>query len=184
MFGKSKLLQQRDTLTQQVNSLERYIAILEKENTQAKAVNIKFTAENDDLKKQLIQYQAISSKVTPEVNGVFKPATSAQGAIKQFKANFTGDFYCFDEIDLDILNVFLHKIALLKSGQYKPNVEAEAACDDFFDFKKRLVKREYLAMLYALLDIKVTSRRFESFDMEIDTDELISMIETLFRYFK
>jgi hypothetical protein len=37
-------------------------------------------------------------------------------------------------------------------------------------------------MLYALLDIKVTSRRFESFNSEMDKDELISMIEILFTY--
>jgi hypothetical protein len=41
-----------------------------------------------------------------------------------------------------------------------------------------LTKRETLAML----DIKVTSRRFESFNSEMDKDELISIIETLFAY--
>jgi hypothetical protein len=55
-----------------------------------------------------------------------------------------------------------------------------ASCDDFFNFNKVLPKREYLAMLYALLDIKVTGRRFESFNSEMDKDELISMIEILF----
>jgi hypothetical protein len=37
-------------------------------------------------------------------------------------------------------------------------------------------------MLYALLDIKVTSRRFESFDSEVGKDEVISIIETSFAY--
>lgn len=37
-------------------------------------------------------------------------------------------------------------------------------------------------MLYSLLDIRVTSRRFESFYNEIGTDELINIIETIFSY--
>jgi hypothetical protein len=71
---------------------------------------------------------------------------------------------------------------LLKIGTYQPNTKAIASCDEFFNFKKVLTRIEYLAMLYALLDIKVTSRRFESFDSEMNKDELISMIEILFTY--
>jgi hypothetical protein len=77
---------------------------------------------------------------------------------------------------------FYKKFMLLKIGTYQPNAKAIASCDDFFNFNKVLTKRENMAMLYALLDIKVTSRRFESFNSEMDKDELISMIEILFTY--
>jgi hypothetical protein len=78
--------------------------------------------------------------------------------------------------------VFLQKIHALKNGQYQPSAVAIASCDEFFNFKKELTKREYLAMLYALLDIKVTTRRFESFNREVGLDEVFEMIEILFSF--
>ena len=71
---------------------------------------------------------------------------------------------------------------LLKIGTYQPNTKVIASCDEFFNFKKVLTKKENMAMLYALLDIKVTSCRFESFNSEVVKDEVISTIDILFTY--
>jgi hypothetical protein len=176
MFWKNKEMEdQVSSMTQKIAGYVHMIRQLEKQNS-------KFKTENELLNKQVIKYQAICREQTPVVKGKFKPATTSSEAMNMFKGQFKGDFYCLDDVEVDILNVFLQKIHALKIGTYQPNTKAIASCDEFFNFNKVLTKREYLAMLYALLDIKVTSRRFESFDSEVGKDEVISIIEKLFAY--
>jgi len=162
-------------LRNKVMAFQRTISQLEEENSKIKT-------ENERLNKQVIKYQALCREQTPVAKGQFKPPISSTEAKNMFKALFSGDFYCLDEVEVDILNVFLQQIHALKTRLYQPTVKAIASCDEFFEFNKVLTKREYLVMLYALLDIKVTSRRFENFNNEVGKDEVISMIETLFAY--
>ena len=162
-------------LRNKVMAFQRTISQLEEENSKIKT-------ENERLNKQVVKYKAVCREQTPVVKGKFKPAITSSVAKDVFKGQFKGDFYGLNDIEVDILNVFLEKIHALKTGQYQPTTKAIASCDEFFNFKKALTRREYLAMFYALLDIKVTSRRFESFNSEMDKDELISIIETLFAY--
>ncbi|GAC23274.1 hypothetical protein GMES_0975 [Paraglaciecola mesophila KMM 241] len=162
-------------MAQKIAGYQKVIHQLEEENTQV-------NAEKNDLKRQLIKYQAICRVENQIMDSEFSPATSSSEGMKMFKGLFKKDFYCLDDVDVDILNVFLQKIHALRTGLYQPSSSAIASCDEFFNFNRVLVKREYLAMLYALLDIKVTSRRFESFNREIASDEVIVMIEILFLF--
>jgi regulator of replication initiation timing len=176
MFWKNKEMEdQVRLLRNKVMAFKRTISLLEEEKSKIKT-------ENERLNKQVVKYKAVCREQTPEVKGQFTPALSSADAMNMFKGQFKGEFYCLDDVEVDILNVFLQKIHALKIGTYQPNTKAIASCDEFFNFNKVLTKRENMAMLYALLDIKVTSRRFESFDSEMDKDELISIIETLFAY--
>lgn len=180
MFGKSKLLQKE---------LDRYIRkIKDLEDThgnQVRALELKIAnirKEKEELLLQITKYKAICREIAPVQVANFIPAETHNDAISKLKIDFPCDFYCLIDVDLDILNVFLEKISQLKSGDYLPSQNAIAHCNDLFNFKKRLIKGEYVAMLYTLLNIKVTSRRFQSFDAEIGTDELIIMLEKLLGY--
>ena len=44
-----------------------------------------------------------------------------------FKGQFKGDFCCLDDVEVDILNVFLQQIHALKQGQYQPSAKAVAS---------------------------------------------------------
>lgn len=176
MFWKNKEMEQEVIL------LKNKLMAFQKTISQLEQENVKIKTENDSLNKQLIKYQAICREKPTEAISNFRPASSSKEAQKMFKALFKGDFYCLDDVEVDILNVFLQQIYALKSAKFRPTSEAITSCDDFFNFKKALTKREYLAMFYALLGINVTSRRFESFNSEVDKDELISMIEIIFTY--
>ncbi|MFT6835386.1 MAG: regulator of replication initiation timing [Francisellaceae bacterium] len=176
MFWKNKEMEdQVRLLRNKVMALQRTISLLEEESSKIKT-------ENERLNKQVVKNQTSCPEQTPVVKGQFKPALSSAEAKNMFYGQFNGDFSLLDEVEVDILNVFLQKIYALKTGQYQPSTRAIASCDEFFNYKKALTRREYWAMLYALLDIKVTSRRFESFNSNLDKSELISMIETLFAY--
>jgi hypothetical protein len=116
----------------------------------------------------------------------FQPAKTSSEAVNMFKAQFKGQFrektHRLDNVEVEILNVFLQKIHSLTKEEYKPSAKAIASCDKFFDFHKPLMTKEYLAMFYALLDIKMTSRRFEIFNKGVTKGELMAMIESLFTY--
>lgn len=176
MFGQKKLLQkQLDDYAVQVNKLEREVSELKKENRIC-------LAAKEQLLQQVIKYKAICREISPKRSSAFSASTNHKDAILQMNTHFPCDFCCLVDVDLDILNLFLEKVSQLKCGIYIPSKQSIAFCDDFFDFKKRLSRRETVPMLYTLLDIKVTSRRFESFNAELGSDELIVILETLFSY--
>lgn len=180
---------QLDHYGAKINALEREVSRLKEENSVCLEDNRICLEENriclkekEQLLQQVTKYKAICREIAPKKSSTFSTATNHKEAILQMKNHFSCDFYCLVDVDLDILNLFLEKVSLLKCGSYIPSKQSIAFCDEFFNFNKRLIKTEYLAMLYALLDIKVTSRRFESFNNELGRDELIVILETLFSY--
>jgi hypothetical protein len=190
MFWKNNSMQkQLDHYNAKINALEREVSSLKEENRivlkesqKYLKENQKYLKENEKLLQQVTKYKAICREIAPKDSSTFIVATNHKEAIFQMKSHFPCDFYCLDEVDLDILNLFLEKVSQLKSGSYIPSKKSIALCDDFFDFKKRLTQRDTVPMLYALLDIKITSRRFESFNAELGRDELIIILEVLFAY--
>jgi hypothetical protein len=50
--------------------------------------------------------------------------------MQMFKGQLKGDFCCLDDVEVDILNVFLQQIHALKQGQYQPSAKAVASCDE------------------------------------------------------
>lgn len=170
MFWKSKNTDDRiiENHKKQIDELKNHISIIKH--------------ERDLLKEKLTIYESIIKSIPLEGNKEFKPHSNIKDAVMEFKKTFPHDFTCLDEVNLDILNIFLARIDALKKGDYIPSSKSIEQSKDFFNFEKTLVKREYLKILYNLLDIKITTRQFETFNSEISNDELISIIEKIFFY--
>ena len=169
MFWKSKKHDNNKTINyiNQINELKRTILVIQN--------------KNNSLEEQVTKYKAII-KSLPYDYKEFKPHTKIKDAVNEFRNTFSCDFICLDEVELDILNIILAQIHAVKNGDYTPKAESIEKSKIFFDFKRNLVKREYIEILYNLLGIKRTSRRFENFDNELTKDELIAIIEKIYFY--
>lgn len=164
--------------SKKISQLESTIFSLKKRNLELEQRNQALQRINTELQSKM-DILSISNPQPDDISEEEKFSNKLH-AIRYLKSQFGYNFYCLDDVDLDILNNFTIKTKRVIEGKYRPPIETLNKHKIFFNFDKRLTKREYFHILLDLIGLKITSRKYESLCNELGYDETIAITEKLY----